>query len=76
MQYDVFRNSKGHQAVVTDPDKLPGDRNDWKPFKKLTVNPGDGPRIGADSDEIINNVNEKGYHLWPDGANDEYGDAA
>lgn len=68
MQYRVHKGANGIQVIVASDADLPPQGAPYRFVKDLTVNSGDGPRIGANSDEIISSVEKKGFHIWPDGA--------
>jgi len=72
MEYRVYKGAKGIQVIVSKDEDLPSQGAPYQFVKGLTVNSGDGPRIGVGSDEIINNVSTKGYHVWPEGADADW----
>lgn len=68
----VFQKSVGTQIAISDDKagtKLPKSENGtWALLRSLNVRPGGGPLIGADSDEVIEDIKRDGYSLWPKGA--------
>jgi hypothetical protein len=54
-------------AVASDPGKLPKVGRGWKEFGPIEIEATDGPRIGADSAEIIAAVESDGYFMLPEG---------
>jgi hypothetical protein len=68
-QYHVFQGTTGTQVAITDDPtgaKLPRRQTGgWYPMKTLSVEPGGGPLIAADSDDIIAAVAKDGYYLYP-----------
>jgi hypothetical protein len=69
MDLHVFKGESGVVAVgrKRDASGLPSAHGPWRYIKPLIVNRGDGPRIGASSDSIIDNIEKQGFHLWPEG---------
>jgi hypothetical protein len=53
----------GRVVVVEDSAKLPP--GTWAPRGSVDVNQGDGPRIGANSDDILAGIERDGYYEWP-----------
>ena len=68
-EYHMFQGTTGTQIAITDDPrgtKLPKRQlGNWQPMKGISVQPGGGPLIGADSDEIIAGIAKDGYYLWP-----------
>jgi hypothetical protein len=68
-EYYVFRGTTGTQMVITSDDtgaKLPRrELGVWALMKTVSIAPGGGPLIGADSDAVIAGVEKDGYYLWP-----------
>jgi hypothetical protein len=67
--YHVFKQSAGTAQAVTDDtfgEKLPKLQSEaWVYEKQVTINHGGGPFIGADSDDVIEDIEQEGYFLWP-----------
>lgn len=62
----VFKHQTGHSVAVT-PDKegraLPA--GDWVLISETDIEPGES-RIGRSADEILADINERGYSIIPD----------
>ena len=59
---------KSHRIAVTnkqDGDGLPPEFAPWTYKKSLEIDADDGPRIGADSSEIIEDIERDGFTIWP-----------
>ena len=55
------------EVVITDDKtgaKLPPGRK-WKFMGETRMDAGDGPKIGANSSEIVDGVKRDGYFVWP-----------
>jgi hypothetical protein len=54
-------------ALTSDPKgtNLPPDGAPWKQIGEINIERGQGPRIGASSDEIIELIERDGLVLWP-----------
>ena len=65
--YHMFKKSASTARAVTDDtigEKLPRLRSEaWVYEKAVTINHGGGPFVGADSDEVIERIEEEGYYL-------------
>lgn len=65
--YHMFKRSGGTAEAVTDDkmgEKLPRLRSEsWVYEKEVTISHGGGPFIGADSDDVIDCVEQDGYFL-------------
>ncbi len=48
-----------------DGDGLPPEFAPWTYKKSLEIDADDGPRIGADSSEIIEDIERDGFPIWP-----------
>lgn len=59
---------KGNRAALTqDPTgaNLPADGQPWQKIGETNVERGQGPRIGASSDDIIDGIEKDGVVIWP-----------
>jgi len=66
MKLYKFKEKTGNRmalAIEQDPDDLPSGA--WEAIGTIEVNKGDGPRIGADSDEILDAVEREGLFVLP-----------
>jgi hypothetical protein len=68
-KYHMFKQSAGTAEAVTDDkigEKLPKlQSKTWVYEKEVTIKHGGGPFIGADSDDVIDGVEQDGYFLCP-----------
>lgn len=71
MNLEVYAG-QGVRVIVADKGKLPAQGEPYTILKTINVEPGGGPRAGADSDEILKNVESQGYHVWPEGADNSW----
>jgi hypothetical protein len=64
-----FKATTGMGMALTDDKsgaKLPKRKfGAWAFDKEMNISAGDGPLIGADSDQIIKGIERDGYFLWP-----------
>jgi hypothetical protein len=44
-------------------DSLPASHGPWMPFKEIRMKRGDKPRISANIDEALDDIEDHGYHL-------------
>ena len=68
MKYHIFRAGVGNQMAITDDEtgaKFPKRTGAWKYDRPMEINATDGPRIGADSSEIVASVERDGYFILP-----------
>lgn len=67
--YHMFKQSSGTARAATDDrigEKLPKLKSGtWIYDREVTVNHGGGPLDGADSDEVIEAIEQDGYYFWP-----------
>jgi hypothetical protein len=68
-KYHLFKQSTGTARAVTDNrigEKLPKLQFEtWVYEKEVTINHGGGLFIGADSDDVIDAIEQDGYYFWP-----------
>lgn len=50
-------------AAEQNPDQLPSGA--WLASGEVHIERGDGPRIGADSDDILDTIEREGIFIWP-----------
>jgi hypothetical protein len=63
----VFAGARKKMGATADKGgaNLPSEFSPWTFLKTVSLERGGGPRIGADSDEIITGVeSDQGYYLW------------
>lgn len=65
MQLQVYEDADGRQAIVKRADDLPRRLEPWSFKKQIDVARGEGPRVGADSDEILDSVEREGVFVLP-----------
>jgi hypothetical protein len=62
-----FQSGKNRNLFALTPDakgaNLPSALGPWSKHKEVNVNRGEGPRIGADSDEILEGINRDGFFI-------------
>lgn len=61
-----FKSDRGEVAVTSDKTgaKLPP-RHKWQYIGEVNISADDGPRIGADSADIVGGVERDGYFILP-----------
>ena len=67
MKCHVFLGKSGKVAVTDNQDgaSLPPQFAPWTHEKSIEIDADDGPRIGADSSEIVEDIQRNGFHIWP-----------
>lgn len=67
MQLWKFKGAEGKTASTSDEtgSNLPSEHGPWEPIGSTRIEPGDGPRIGASSEQILADVAKDGYSIWP-----------
>ena len=64
----IFKQARGSRKAIT-LDKagvnLPAVPQPWIYEKQMTIDAGDGPRIGASSADIIAAIEADGIFIWP-----------
>ena len=67
--YYIFHSTAETQVAITDDRtgaRLPKPEfGYWEQMKSVSIKPGGGPLIRADSDDVIAGVSRNGYYLWP-----------
>jgi hypothetical protein len=63
MKVHIFESTRwyGFDTRI-DGSNLPTNKGPWKPFKTVEVEPGDRPRIGIASSEIIDGIELYGFY--------------
>jgi hypothetical protein len=68
-KYHIFRGTTGTAVMVTDDKtgtKLPKHPvGRWVYFRSIDLERGDGARIGASSDQVIDAMERTGFFRWP-----------
>lgn len=65
MLVHIFKNQKGQHAFTDDAtgSKLPQALGPWAFVKSIDMNRGEQPRAGVNTDDCLDDIDNKGYHL-------------